>query len=95
VALFGYVAIWPAAIAIGGDARTEIAEAGPLLALIPIFLMYVLQAVPEEVAWRGFALPRLQSRHSALLSSLIVGVLSALWHLPLLLTEGSVMATYP
>ena len=37
----------------------------------------------EEIGWRGFALPRLQKRHNALIATLIVGILWALWHLPL------------
>jgi uncharacterized protein len=38
----------------------------------------------EEPGWRGYALPRLQSRRSALVSSLILGALIAGWHLPLM-----------
>ena len=36
----------------------------------------------EEVAWRGFALPRLQARHGALAAALLVAVPEALFHLP-------------
>jgi CAAX protease family protein len=37
----------------------------------------------EELAWRGFALPRLQSKYNALISSLILSVPWTLFHLPL------------
>lgn len=38
----------------------------------------------EEPGWRGYAVPRLQSRRSALSASLILGALIAGWHLPLM-----------
>jgi membrane protease YdiL (CAAX protease family) len=37
----------------------------------------------EEPGWRGFALPRLQPLHGPLVGSVILGILWALWHLPL------------
>jgi membrane protease YdiL (CAAX protease family) len=36
----------------------------------------------EEIGWRGFALPHLQRRYSALVSSLIIGLAWAFWHWP-------------
>jgi membrane protease YdiL (CAAX protease family) len=36
----------------------------------------------EEIGWRGFAVPHLQRRYSALVSSLIIGVAWAFWHWP-------------
>ena len=37
----------------------------------------------EEVGWRGFALPRLQTGRSALLAALILSFFWAGWHIPL------------
>jgi uncharacterized protein len=48
----------------------------------------------EEIGWRGFALPCLQKRHNALLSTLIVGTLWGLWHLPLIFLAGP-MSEFP
>jgi CAAX protease family protein len=61
------------------------------LVLLPVFflILALTDGLGEEPAWRGFALPRLLTRHNALVASLIVGVLWALWHLPLLWTEGA------
>jgi membrane protease YdiL (CAAX protease family) len=40
----------------------------------------------EELGWRGFALPRLQQRFSPLAANLVLGVIVAAWHLPLVFT---------
>jgi len=37
----------------------------------------------EEPGWRGYAVPRLQAQYSPLVSAVVLGVLVALWHLPL------------
>ncbi len=51
-----------------------------------IFLIFLMNAIhgglSEEPGWRGFALPRLQGRFSPLTSSIILGVLWAVWHAP-------------
>jgi membrane protease YdiL (CAAX protease family) len=46
----------------------------------------------EEPGWRGFALPRLDKIWSPLTSAAILGVLAAIWHLPLVFsTEGNMV----
>jgi membrane protease YdiL (CAAX protease family) len=42
----------------------------------------------EEPGWRGFVLPRLQSRFGALRATLILGVIWTFWHLPDFLTSA-------
>ena len=99
VALFGNVAIFLIALGIdrllGGTEDLDFSKLGSLFALFPFLLISFLFNVWEEIGWRGFALPRLQSRYNALVSSLIVGVLWGLWHLPLFFTEGNLMSTLP
>jgi membrane protease YdiL (CAAX protease family) len=41
----------------------------------------------EEPGWRGWALPQLAQRYGVTTASLVLGVVGALWHLPLIL-EG-------
>jgi len=60
------------------------------LAQLGFFLpLLVLGPLSEEIGWRGYALGRLQTRWNALISSLIIGLVWALWHLPLFLMVGT------
>jgi membrane protease YdiL (CAAX protease family) len=46
-----------------------------------IFLPGILtMGLTEEIGWRGFALPELQKKYSALTSAVIIGVIWASWH---------------
>ena len=60
-----------------------------------LLVLALTDGLGEEPAWRGFALPRLLSRHSALVASLLLGLLWAAWHLPLIWTEGSPLYSQP
>lgn len=55
----------------------------PAEAIGRIALLMILLVPFEEIGWRGYVLPLLQSRHTPLASSIILGGIWALWHLPL------------
>lgn len=57
----------------------------------PIYLIIIAVLAPtfEEFGWRGYALDKLQMRWSAVASSLILGVLWAVWHVPIFLIPGT------
>ena len=70
-------------------APPEAFGAGFLPLLPMVFVIQVFgSSLGEELGWRGFAVPRLQARQSALLSSLILGIVWGLWHLPRNWTPG-------
>jgi len=56
--------------------------------------MLFLFALPEELGWRGYALPKLLSKHSPLTTSLMIGVLWGSLHLALTL-PGMIYAGAP
>jgi hypothetical protein len=53
------------------------------LLVITSLLSLPFGPVCEEIAWRAFALRKLQGRYSQILSALIIGVYWAVWHIPL------------
>lgn len=48
----------------------------------PAGLVNLSYPITEEIAWRGFLLPHLMKRRSALVSALLVGGAWAVWHVP-------------
>lgn len=61
-------------------------SANLLLLTIPFFLFEMLTN-GEEIGWRGYVLPRLQTKHSPLMASLILGFIWSIWHLPKFVTH--------
>ncbi len=60
-----------------------------------ILLPLLIVVLGEEYGWRGFALPRLQGRYSALVAALIVGVVWWVWHYPPSLIDTGVPLNTP
>lgn len=58
------------------------------LASFAVFIL-LFGPLPEEMGWRGYALDWLQKKHSPLASSLILGTIWGIWHVPLFFIEGS------
>jgi membrane protease YdiL (CAAX protease family) len=85
------VFLGPAAL-VGGVVPLNALLGGPALSLgMPLlgaaiffgFSIFPGSALGEEIGWRGYVLPRLQSRMSALSASLFLAPIWAVWHLPL------------
>jgi membrane protease YdiL (CAAX protease family) len=86
------VLLAPTALVVGTITLVAVTRGGPTAALaVPLlsaiiavaFMTFPGSALGEEIGWRGYALPRVQSRRTALTASLVIGSLHGLWHLPL------------
>lgn len=77
------VSLWLAVI--GGEPLPQMPVLSNPWIILPAFLQIFFLGGPlaEEFGWRGYALDRLQMRYNALFSSIILGVVWGLWHLPL------------
>lgn len=57
--------------------------------MVVVALVFVLpNTLGEELGWRGFALPELLRVRGPLTASLVLGILWAVWHLPMWLMYG-------
>ncbi len=54
-----------------------------------LFLMILLGGGQEELGWRGYALPLLESQFGIWLANIILGTIWASWHLPLWFITGT------
>jgi uncharacterized protein len=45
--------------------------------------MVVLGGGQEEIGWRGYAMPLLESRYGLWTGNLVLGLVWSLWHVPL------------
>lgn len=78
----------------GGAAEPRPPVTGSML-LGAALVALITGATGEELGWRGFLLPRLQITLAALPAGLVVGVVWALWHLPLWFLPGKPWMALP
>jgi uncharacterized protein len=100
VSPFWYLVVFLGPVALtGGVVLLNALMGGPALSLgmtlVGAATFFAFSVVPgsalgEEIGWRGYVLPRLQSRMSALSAALLIAPLWGLWHLPLWLTGDPV-----
>ena len=64
------------------------------LSFLPLLILG-FDGLGEELGWRGFALPTMLKKQSAIVASLILGLLWGFWHLGYWLTPGSFMQGTP
>ncbi len=57
--------------------------------LLAITILYLLQATLEELGWRGYMLDRMQTMWKPGMASIVLGMVHALWHLPLFWIVGT------
>jgi membrane protease YdiL (CAAX protease family) len=97
LALLGPPLLMAAAVALHvalGGRPPDLPDAGRWL-LIPGLLVLVLLIggpLGEEPGWRGYALPILQRRFGPVTGALVLGLVWAVWHLPLRLIPGTPQA---
>ena len=78
----------------GAKVSGQLPEIGKVAVL---FVLFLLTTAAEEPGFRVFSLPRFMKERSPFTASLIIGVLHAIWHLPLYLggQQGLVDFLFP
>jgi uncharacterized protein len=100
VAILGPIVIQLLAMALhvilGGQPPDLLAMLGALpTVVVTSIYMFVQVGIGEEIGWRGYALPKLQAGYSALASSVILGVIWTLWHLPVFFNPATSYSRTP
>jgi membrane protease YdiL (CAAX protease family) len=87
--LLGIPALGYLAVLLGGGGNEL--DLGKWYLFLPLLFCQVFTdpgPLGEELGWRGFALPRLLRLHPPIKTSLILGVIWGLWHLPAFYVSG-------
>lgn len=80
-----------------GGTVPDLSDATRWLAVPSTFFVVLLIGGPtgEEFGWRGFLLQRVQPVFGLMGASLVIGVISTLWHLPLFWIPGTAQSHLP
>jgi membrane protease YdiL (CAAX protease family) len=61
----------------------------PWMIILSFIGVLIFNGMAEEFGWHGYVLPRFQARWNALISSIILGVIWASWHIGQFFVPGS------
>lgn len=66
-----------------------------MVAIIFVQILVIGGALGEELGWRGYALPKLETIYGWFIGTLLLGILWSFWHLPLFFMTGTVQSNIP
>lgn len=49
--------------------------------LLNVVLLSILTGLGEEIGWRGYLLPKLQSKYKIIVSAIVLSIFNSIWHL--------------
>lgn len=79
--LFLMLAVMVLVNAVMGGSQTVIPERQiPILMVLVSCVLFFIEALTEEVGWQGYAFDPLQKRWNALIASIVLGFVWAIWH---------------
>lgn len=74
---------------VGGGEQVRVAPGLSVGSLLSSVVFLVVAATGEELGWRGLALPALQARTGAAAASVVLALVTATWHLPYWILQGT------
>ena len=82
---------------IKGGSLPDLSDPARWLAIPATFVAVLLIGGPtgEEFGWRGYLLQRVQPRVGLLRAAVIIGIVSAFWHLPLFFIPAAIQSHLP
>ncbi len=86
-----------AAVRVIGLTDLRFNDPSQIYLIVPAFVAVLVLGGPlgEEPGWRGLLLPTLAARVSFPIAGLVVGIVWAVWHLPLFMIPGTPQAELP